>query len=215
MRFERIRVLCLDISGIDGAAYETMYSRASLVRRDRADRCLRREDKVRCIAADALLRYGLARAGLPRDMEPQRDGCGKPYFKNAEGFRFNLSHSGRWVVLAFGGSEVDIDVEQLHMDAGKENIARRYFTADEQDYVFEREEGRAERFFRVWTAKESYLKYKGTGLRVPLDSFSVLTMVRPSFYHWCLEEACLTLCTTEEEPVVERVDVESLIRIGT
>lgn len=185
-----IQILCFSISQMCGETYEAFYARASRERRQRADRYLRREDKLRCVAADALLRYALGTA----EWEVERDPSGKPRIKGREDFHYNLSHSGSWVVLAYGSREAGVDVERISMDAGKEKIARRYFTPEEQAYIFAEKEQAPYRFCQVWTGKESYLKYLGTGLRKPLGSFSVLSLPVP-LHSWTLDGGyVLTLC---------------------
>lgn len=96
---------------------------------------------------------------------------GKPFFSGAYASHFNISHSGRWVAFAISDSPIGIDVEEgLFYD---EELAINYFTSDEQAYVFSRDEGRRERFYEIWTLKESFIKQLGTGLSTPLDSFYV------------------------------------------
>jgi phosphopantetheine--protein transferase-like protein len=54
-------------------------------------------------------------------------------------------------------------------------IARRFFTKREHAHLLEWPEAlRTERFFELWTMKESYIKLKGAGLSLPLSSFDVL-----------------------------------------
>jgi 4'-phosphopantetheinyl transferase len=107
------------------------------------------------------------------------------------------------VVIAYGESPVGVDVERIRMDSGKENIARRYFTPEEQEYLFSAGEAeKAERFFEIWTAKESYLKYLGTGLRRSLNSFSVVpdgTGLGVRFTGRWLGDSYLTVCTRQED----------------
>lgn len=190
------QIRCFDISQLQPGDYEKLYALASAERKSRADRYLKREDSVRCVVADALLRLvpGFVLEDLTKTSE------GKPYLKNREKLHFNISHSGRWVVVAWGDSPLGIDVEQLQMDAGKEAIARRYFRSDEQAYVFSvAGEDRAKRFFRIWTMKESYLKYLGTGMGYPLNSFSALgDRLGVTLSSEFLTDACMTLCASDD-----------------
>ena len=186
-----VTVFCFNISQLDEAAYTRLYRQSSSYRRQKADRCLHYADKLRCIAADALLRHALGTG----DFTEVREGCGKPRIRELPEFHYSLSHSGPWVVLAFGPEEVGIDVEEINMDVKKEKLARRYFTQAEQAYLFRSEEGRDRRFFEIWTAKESYVKYLGTGLQTPLTSFDTTAMTAPRFHTRTLKGCTMTLCT--------------------
>lgn len=210
-----VHVLYVDISGIDRLGYGKLYAEADAERKRRADRCLRQEDAVRCIAADALLRYAVKESLGVSEFVVEKTALGKPRLQGMEDFHFNLSHSGKWVVIAYGDAEVGVDVEKIHMTDGKAAIARRYFTEDEQGFVFENAAKIPERFFRVWTAKESYLKYLGTGLHRRMDSFSVLSSPAAQMLYSRLldEDYWLTLCTDAEQPVFDRLDAKRLLGI--
>ena len=199
-----VEVLFMDISGVGEARYGRLLEGASAERRARAERYLRREDKVRCVVADALIRYAVEDALGLREFSVAVDGYGKPYVLGQEGFHFNLSHSGRWVVLAYGDGAVGIDVQKTEDPAKAEKVCR-LFAPEERDFVMGAEgRERLERFYGVWTAKESYLKYLGVGLRRSLGSFSVLPdggHLGVRFSGSIHEGYCLTLCA--KEPVTE------------
>ena len=190
------QIRCFDIYQLQPGDYDELYSKSSPERKQRADRYLRKEDSVRCVVAGALMHLlpGFAQEDLDRTPD------GKPYLKNREKLHFNLSHSGRWVVIAWGDSPLGIDVEQISLDPGKEQVARRFFRSDEQAYIFAAEgETRARRLFRVWTMKESYLKYLGTGINRPLNSFSALgDRLGVTLSSEYLPDACLTLCASDD-----------------
>lgn len=197
-----IHIACVDITSIGEQEYLQLYAQASPARRQRADRCLRQEDKIRCVAAHALIRYAVAQELKLTDFTVEQEAFGKPYIPGRPDFHFNLSHSGHWVVIAYGDSPVGIDVQEIRTDAKKESIARRNFTPEEQAYLFDAKADEQEkRFFQIWTAKESYLKYLGTGLRQPLDSFCVVPDgsalgVRLTSTFW--DGYVLSLCTQAE-----------------
>lgn len=205
-------VLCFDITRLDEAAYAALYARADAARRDRADRCRRREDAYRCIASHALVRYAAAKNLGLREITVERTPQGKPYLRERADFCFNLSHSGKWAVLACGGSRIGVDIERIVMDEKKEAVARRHFTSGEQDYIFRAEPARQGiRFFEIWTAKESYLKFLGTGLTRPLGSFDVLTLPEPNRYGCLLgDDYYLSLHTREEGFSLEELSLEQL-----
>lgn len=200
-----IYMLCADISSADKDCYRRLYEKASPERKKQADRYLRPEDKLRCVTADALLRRA---AGLDID-RIEKNGFGKPYIKDRQDFFYNLSHSGRYVVIAWGGSEVGVDVQQQDADVNMEAISKRFFTADEQSYI--RED--LLRFYEIWTKKESYLKYTGKGLHKDLRSFSTLAPDSGIRYHHRHLEGgyTLCLCTTEHDDMLELLDVQQLI----
>lgn len=205
-------VLCFDITHMTEADYAALYARAEEARRQRADRCRRREDAFRTIVSDALLRYAAAAVLGLGEITVAHTPQGKPYLREREDFCFNLSHSGRWAVLAYGSGGIGVDIEKIAMDEKKKALARRHFTPGEQDYIFQAEPDRqGVRFFEIWTAKESYLKFLGTGLTRPLSSFDVLTLPEPNRYGCMLgEDYYLSLYTREEGYSLEELSPEQL-----
>lgn len=206
-----IQVRYIDISALTESEYGKLYDRAFRSRQEKADRYLRMEDRHRCIIADALLRHALRRSIGTDQVELARTPDGKPYLPGREDFHFNLSHSGRWVAIAWSDRPVGIDVELLAMDEGKEQLARRFFRSDEQEYLFVAHgQSRAQRFFEIWTKKESYLKFQGTGINRPLNSFSVLQVPDVDFCTHFLEDAVLTLCAQGSECQIIPLSLDAL-----
>ena len=164
-------VNCINITD-EGQDWDALYAQASEGRRRRADKFMFPDDRKRCLCAELLMRYSLFTGrGIRFTGEPLLGKYGKPYIQGAEDFFFSASHSGKWVVTAYGSSQVGADVEVIK--SGSSSIAEGCFTQSEQDYVFADDEGADERFIKLWTLKESYIKYLGTGLSTPLDSFTV------------------------------------------
>ncbi len=111
----------------------------------------------------------------PRDIQFTYGQYGKPSVPNARSIHFNISHSGYIASFAFTqGLEIGIDVEQLRVLSDMDDIARRFFSADEvADLLSLPSELRRLAFFLCWTRKEAYIKAIGGGLSIPLDSFRV------------------------------------------
>jgi 4'-phosphopantetheinyl transferase len=157
----------------DQALYARLYTDASLARRERADRWARREDALRCLAGEALLRKALRCCGLQDDTVPQIGEHGKPYL-DIDGFHYNISHGGDYVVLACGQGEIGVDVEPIAQSERRAALARRFFTPAEQELLLhDTDIDAATRFTVMWTRKESYVKFTGVGLSQGLQSFSV------------------------------------------
>jgi 4'-phosphopantetheinyl transferase len=122
---------------------------------------------------------------------------GKPFFLNAPGFHFSISHSRDVALLAFGHNPVGADIE--HPRPYREAFGRRFFTENECAYIESATLNavRNYRFLEIWTRKEAYLKCLGVGLHMPLRSFDVLA---PSAYHYTTlrrGDAAFTLCESE------------------
>lgn len=200
----------VDISPLGDEGYQRLYALASPRRKARADRYFRREDSIRCVTAEALLRYAVSRQLGVTSFTVEQTPAGKPFLPAYPDFCFSLSHSGSWVTIAWGSTPVGIDVERLRMDSGKEQIARRFFHPDEQAYLFENNADFEKRFFQIWTMKESYLKYLGTGIDRSLASFCVLDLPELCFHCSFLQDAAMTLCCREQTVNMECLAIEQL-----
>jgi len=105
-----------------------------------------------------------------------RNGYGKPHLCKGSraGLQFNVSHCEGLIALAVvEGHDIGVDAENLQRKTDTDRLAERYFSP--QEYRdFEELEGqkRHERFFDLWTLKESYIKACGMGLAIPLEEFS-------------------------------------------
>lgn len=112
----------------------------------------------------------------------------------AEGFAgdFNISHTSGCGVLAISDSPVGVDVERIRPVNLK--IAEK-FCADEREFI-EKSEDCRRAFFEIWTAKEAYLKKEGTGITVPLNSFSVLGL--SDIRHFYFDDFVVSVCGSGE-----------------
>lgn len=231
-----ISVYCLDISKISEEQYPIFYAAASKVRQEKAERCRFLPDKIRCVISDLLLQYSVKKwfyakkekpEGIKRSLDDNLSTSnmdsffkelpivigenGKPYLKNVPDFFYNLSHSGAWVVLACANHEVGADVERLRPDTKLERMTRRFFTEQECDYIFNgvSDQEKLERFTKVWTCKESYVKYLGIGLAKGLNTFSVDVEQGHILENSCIQEmgsiqenGCSLVCGEQKQEVM-------------
>ncbi|WP_280390846.1 4'-phosphopantetheinyl transferase family protein [Nocardia brasiliensis] len=94
---------------------------------------------------------------------------GKPELPG-HALQFNLTHTTDCAVVAVAGSgAVGVDIESLDTDFDQVALAARVLTRAEADLV------RADRrrFLHHWVAKESYLKWLGSGLTISPDTLEV------------------------------------------
>lgn len=116
-----------------------------------------------------LLRFALERKyGLQAVV--QQESGGKPYLEKVPGVYFNISHTSGLVACGIGRQEIGIDVERIR--SYDKRLMQRICTEEEMAYICddnkEGEQIQNERFFRLWTLKESYLKATGQGLAMPM-----------------------------------------------
>lgn len=92
---------------------------------------------------------------------------GKPQNNNIE---FNISHSGKYVVLTTGTEPVGVDIEL--MQRGNKHIAPRFFTLDECVQI-DQSYDPDKTFTEIWTLKEAFLKCIGSGIGKDLKKFTI------------------------------------------
>jgi 4'-phosphopantetheinyl transferase len=98
--------------------------------------------------------------------------CGAPL-----DIRFNLSHSGDWVLLGVSlASELGVDI-QLHRPlryTNVEKLSRRFFAHAEWEALMSLPDAeRLSGFYRLWVLKEAFVKAQGYGLSYGLKRFVV------------------------------------------
>lgn len=78
---------------------------------------------------------------------------------------FNVTHSGRYGMVAVAGSRVGVDLEECRQVPYESDLVQRFFSHEERTcYVGLPPALRTEAFFRGWTCKEALLKCVGRGL---------------------------------------------------
>ena len=133
-------------------------------------------DRKRSLAGDILVKKFLSKLyNISEEKIEIKKGChGKPYVLNLPA-HFNVSHSGDYTVVAISDRPIGIDIEIIKDFSAI--LAKKLFNEDELKYISGNSSTRKKSlmqksFFEIWTAKEAYLKYKGTGISGGIDTLS-------------------------------------------
>lgn len=136
--------------------------------------------------ADKILNYSLKKhfhMMFDRD-KVKRGSHGKPYWSGEEDMWFNVSNTEGLVVCAIASLEIGVDAERLR--GVRLPVIRRSCSQKEVNYILDGKEAfleqskellgelEQERFFRIWTLKESYIKMTGDGMSFPLQEAEFL-----------------------------------------
>lgn len=125
-------------------------------------------DKKLSIIAYLLLAYGLKKEyGIVEELIFDFSNNGKPYLKNHPDIFFNCSHCKCGVVCAISNEEIGIDIEEVvNFDA---EVAK--FICNENEYKgLVNSQDPVLDFYKLWTMKESVLKFSGKGICADLKN---------------------------------------------
>ncbi len=100
--------------------------------------------------------------------------AGKPFLAS-DSLCFNISHCSSKAVFAFTmGCALGVDIEDVLSIPDMMRIAEHFFASGEIAALRSLPPSdRARGFYKCWTRKEAYLKARGAGISVPLNSFTV------------------------------------------
>ncbi len=143
--------------------------------RENEERNKKRKDEKR--AGEILLLEALSKENIivTKPLVYEYKGT-KPYLKDYL-YYFNISHSSDYIVLVISDQEVGVDIEKIKKRARK--LAHNIVSLEEMSSFLEISEKEYEcSVIKIWTIKEAFLKYLGTGLirslpNVKIDDYSV------------------------------------------
>lgn len=166
---------------ITASAHAALHNQRATLSPDELVRAARFRFKPNRLAYEAahiqlrliLARYtGTSAAALIFDPGPQ----GKPAVHGQHALQFSLSHSGEWALLAVCNEQpVGVDIEHMRALSDRVDVAELVFTATER--VLAQDDAD---FFRLWTAKEAYVKAIGAGLSHNLQQVHVTATTHDS-----------------------------------
>jgi 4'-phosphopantetheinyl transferase len=145
------------------------------------------DDRKRGLISEILARYFICDMLKVKNSEIilSTNKYGKPFVKNYSQIEYNISHSNEFIVCAIGNQPVGIDIEQIsNIDL---ILSKKVFSV--QEYEAFRKIGNSKKreyFYLLWTLKESFIKAKGFGLYMPLNSFNINIVNENNIY--CLYE---------------------------
>ena len=134
-------------------------------------------DRRRFLLSHAFLRDVLSRylQQNSTEIEFTFNRHGKPSLAGHNSMAFNLSHSGTVAICAIAARRaIGADVERIRPVPDLSDLADLSFSPRERTLLRQYDAAvRLDAFFACWTRKEAYVKARGEGLSIPLDSFDV------------------------------------------
>ncbi len=133
---------------------------------DRSGKVSEIKRRVSLAAASFVKEYVSSSEGVPpSSVKFSFNAHGKPFVDGSR-THFSISHCGGVVAAVFCDEEIGADIEIVR--AFSKSVCERRFTPSEREYILGSGENCADevnlRFFEVWTGKEAFLKYCGTGI---------------------------------------------------
>lgn len=206
-----IKIYYSDISNLN---IEDHLDDVSAYRREKLNKSKQLLNKKQGLGAELLLNFAVKEIcpELALPLNIQLGQYGKPFCEELP-ICFSLSHSGNFSACAVCETEIGLDIQKP--SCFKENLAKRYFTLTEREYIYNSED-RDKAFTKIWTMKESYIKALGTGLNTAMNSFSVIPEPYVSsesseifrIYSSSIENSCFSVCGSGEyisAPVISEV----------
>lgn len=174
------------------------------------------------ICAWALLSYALKQEWNINEWPPLVYGPhGKPEFAGKEGVpRFNLSHTEGWVLCVTDEWSAGGDIQKIPVY--REETVKRYTSPKEWKFLERQsQKGREKWAALLWSMKEAYVKYLGTGLTKELSTLDFSeTLCQKKYVPWNglflqrgqVEDCFYTVCLEKKELHVKNIRVEEILQ---
>lgn len=157
----------------DASVFDDCLNSVSEYRRNKVNRLARIDDKRMSLAAGVLLAYALDKKfGIKENnMNYICSKGGKPYLEGRSDVFFSISHTSGFVAVIVGDAPCGIDIECVRKFPA--SIVNRLFSAKDRDIYNSddlSEEEKDRYAVSVWTRREAYVKFTGTGILMNDDA---------------------------------------------
>jgi len=170
-----MKIYAVKILDISESELNNLTKYIDVEKKYKINKFINKKDKIRSLISEILIR-NIIFENLNinnRDIIFEKNEQEKPHLRGYPNFNFNLSHSGDFVVCAIDNKPIGIDIEKIESIDHK-GIAQSFFSKDEYDFISKGDlQAQVDKFYEIWTLKESYIKADGRGLTIPLKSFSI------------------------------------------
>ena len=176
-------------------------------------------DRALSLAASAALDRVLETVGLhERDGDVSYSELGAPVLP---GYFLSVSHSGMLsgAMLSKVPCGLDIELKKAMSDERMCKLARRFFSRrDAKTVESAAPDNRAAVFYRLWTAREAFLKLLGKGFTEPRDSFFIdgERIVRGDTVFALRTYAeggyCISVCSADSRDIPDRLPKPVIIK---
>lgn len=120
---------------------------------------------------------------------------GKPSISNSYNFSYSISHTSTYLACCVSNHNIGIDIEVCqHMD---ENLLQLICTPKELDYILNSNYKNINSTM-IWTRKEAYYKFIGTGLQDNINEFDTLNRIyrdNLSLFSFYYNDHIISICT--------------------
>lgn len=180
----------LDIKDFSEAQFNIAFEKMSKERRERCLRFKFTDDRRRMAFGEELLRQLLAEVygADEKDIQIKNLPSGKPVaeVKGKEVF-VSITHSGNFVASAVSDTPVGIDLE---VKREYKPTVYKALNEAEREYIAKSKD-EAVGFYKIWTAKEAYVKLTGKGL-AGFSKADILPLVKNGKWDGLVLKANLT-----------------------
>lgn len=204
------------LSEISHHLVSKIYSFMPKNRQEKFQRYRKFEDQKNCALVYALLLFGLQQQYPDLDCSHLKfcyAAHGKPFLENQPSIHFNMSHTSLAVACAISSVPIGIDIEGLipySLDFCK------YVCSKDELLHLEQLASAQERSIALttlWTRKEAYLKYKGTGITQDLKDINSYALPYANDFT-CFSHTgqsyCFSVCQKEISPAYQMLSAEDI-----
>lgn len=171
-------------------------------------------NKKLCLYAALLVRMQLTElTGIPNDkLQFSFLSTQKPVFLSDSQYYFSFSHTHNAILCGISYSEdIGVDIEKIKKAPFE--IINSTFHSDEKDYVITSKNPDIA-FYEIWTRKEAYIKYKGSGLN---DDLALVNTKHPKLlpylFTWKYEDYMCSIFSRDTSTInIEPINEKQIIQ---